>query len=58
LGGETVEMFPREFRVLEIERAGVRLFLLDADLRQEVDQHFGLNLEFPRQLVNSNLIRI
>jgi len=26
-------MFPREFSVLEIERAGVRFFLLDADLR-------------------------
>jgi hypothetical protein len=58
LSGEIVEMFSREFRVIEIQRTGVRLFLRDADLRQEVDQHLGLDLEFPGQFVNSNLVRI
>jgi hypothetical protein len=51
-------MFPREFGLVEIERARVRLLFSDADFRKEIDQHLRLNLKFPRQLVNSNLIRI
>jgi hypothetical protein len=55
-GGEIVEVFPRQFGVLDIERARVRFLILDADLRQVVDQHLGLDLEFPRQLIDANLI--
>src|ERR1700690_2668592 len=51
-------MFPRKFGLVEIERARVRFLFRDADFRQEIDQHLRLNLEFPGQLVNSNLIRI
>ena len=36
----------------------MRLFFRDADFRQEIDQDFRFNLEFARQLVNSNLIGI
>ena len=52
------KMFPRELGLVEIERARVRLLFGDADFRQEIDQHLRLNLEFPCQFVNSNLIRI
>jgi hypothetical protein len=55
---QLVEMLANELRMREIERTGVRLFFCDADLGQVLDQHFGLDLEFPGQLVNSNLIRI
>ena len=51
-------MFSRKLRVFEIERARVRLLFRDADFRQEIDQDFRFNLEFARQLVNSNLIGI
>jgi hypothetical protein len=51
-------MFPHEFGVIEIERARVRLFIVDADFRQVIDQDFRLDLEFPRQLVNADLIWI
>jgi hypothetical protein len=55
---ETQEMLPREFGMLDIERTRVRLLFLDADLRQVVDQYLGLDLEFTRQLVNTDLIGI
>ena len=44
--------------MFEIERARVRLLFRDADFRQEIDQDFRFDLEFARQLVNSNLIGI
>jgi len=53
-----VEMLANELRVPEVERTGVRLLFRDADLRQVLDQNFGLDLKFPGQLINSNLIRI
>jgi hypothetical protein len=34
------------------------LFLGDADLRQKVDQHLGLDLKFSRQFVDTDLIGI
>jgi hypothetical protein len=49
-------MLPHQFGVLDVERTRVRLLLGDADLRQVVDQHLGLDLEFPCQLVDANLI--
>lgn len=51
-------MLARKLRVFEIERTRMRLFFRDADCRQEIDQDFRFNLEFARQLVNSNLIGI
>jgi hypothetical protein len=36
----------------------VRLLFRDADLRQEIDQHFGFDFEFPGQLVDADLIGI
>jgi len=51
-------MFARQFGVFDIERARVRLLVFNADLGQEVDQHLCLDLEFPRQLVDTNLIGI
>jgi hypothetical protein len=30
--------------LIQLERAGMRLLFLDADLRQVVDQHLGLDL--------------
>jgi len=55
---QTCKMLARKLGVFEIERARVRLFFRDADFRQELDQDFRLDLEFTRQLVNSNLIGI
>jgi hypothetical protein len=51
-------MLAGEFRMLDVERAGVRLLFGNADLRQEVDQHLGLDLKFARQFVDSYLIRV
>ena len=51
-------MFPRKLSLVEIERARVSLLFGDSDFRQEINQHLGFNLEFTRQFVNSNLIRI
>jgi hypothetical protein len=51
-------MLPRKFGVVEIERTRVRLLLGDADFRQKVDEHFGLDFEFPGQLIYTNLIGI
>jgi hypothetical protein len=36
----------------------MRLFFRDPDFRQELYQHLRFDLEFARQLVNSNLIGI
>jgi hypothetical protein len=55
---QTEEVFPRQLGVLDINRARVRLLFLDADLRQVVNQHLGLDLEFPRQLVQPDLFGI
>jgi hypothetical protein len=57
-GSEPVEMLSRQFGVLEIERTRVRLLLGDADFRQKVDEHLGLDLKFTGQLIYSNLIGI
>jgi hypothetical protein len=51
-------MLSRQLGVLDINRTRVRLLFLDADLRQVVDQHLGLDLEFPGQLIQSDLFGI
>jgi hypothetical protein len=52
------EMLAHEFGVLDIERTRVRLLLRDADLRQVLDQHLGLDFKLASELVNSNLVGI
>jgi len=47
----------REFGVLDINRTRVGLLFGDADLREILDQDFGLDLEFPGQLVDADLVR-
>lgn len=56
--GEGAEVLAREFGVLDINRTRVGLFLGDADLGQELDQDFGLDLEFAGQLVDADLARL
>jgi hypothetical protein len=51
-------MLARKFRVLDIDRARVRLLLRDADLGQVVDQHLRLDLKLPREFVDSDLIGV
>ncbi len=55
---ESLEMLPHEFGVVQVERARVRLLFGDADFRQIIDQDFCLDLEFPCQLVDADLIWI
>ena len=58
LRGQFLKVLPHLLRVVQVERTGVRLLFRDADLRQVVDQDFRLDLEFPGQLIDSNLIRV
>jgi len=51
-------MFPNEFGVLDVERTRVRLLFTDADLRQKVDQDFGLDFKLSRQFIDSDLVRV
>jgi hypothetical protein len=53
--GGRLKVHSDEFRVLDIDRAGVRLFFLDANLWQILKDELGLDLEFSRQLVNPDL---
>jgi hypothetical protein len=57
-GGEPLEMLPHKFGVVQVERARVRLLVLDADLRQVIDQHLGLYLEFSGQFIDADLVWI
>lgn len=43
------------FRFVRLDGAGVRLFFLDADLRQEVEDRLALDLQLPGQIVDANL---
>jgi len=49
-------MLAGQLGVFDIDRTRVCLFLRDADLGQIVDQHLGLDFQFSRQFVNSDLI--
>jgi hypothetical protein len=51
-------MLAHQFRVLQVNRARVRLFFGDAGFREVINQDFRLDLQFPRQLVNPDLIGI
>lgn len=52
------EMLPHKFSVIQVKRARVGLLVRDADLRQIINQDFGLDLEFSGQLVDADLIWI
>jgi hypothetical protein len=51
-------MLANEFRMIQVERARVRLLFGDADLGQKVDQDFRLDLQLSRQLIDTNLIGV
>jgi len=55
---QAAEVLAHQFRVLQVNRARVRLFFRDAGFREVINQDFRLDLQFPRQLVNPDLIRI
>jgi|HubBroStandDraft_4_1064222.scaffolds.fasta_scaffold00743_3 hypothetical protein len=55
---QTEKMFPRQLSVRIIDRARVRLLFGNANFGQILDQDFRLDLEFPGELVYSDLIRI
>lgn len=56
--GEAQEMLPHQLGMVQIERARVCLLVVDTNLRQIIDQDFGLDLKFSGQLVNADLIWI
>lgn len=58
LFNKLLKVLPHQYGVLDIERTGMRLFIIDANFRQVINQDFGLDLEFPRQFVNADLIGI
>jgi hypothetical protein len=51
-------MLAHEFGVRDINRTRVCLFFGNADLGQVVDQHLRLDLKFPREFVDPDLIRV
>jgi hypothetical protein len=51
-------MPPHQLGMVQIERTGVCLLVVDANLRQIIDQNFGLDLKLSGQLVNADLIWI
>jgi hypothetical protein len=56
--GEGAKMLAHLYRGFYLDRAGMRFFLGNAGLGQIVDDGLGLDLEFARQFVDSDLIRI
>ena len=51
-------MLARQLRMLDVNRARVRLFFRHTNFRQVIDQDFGLDLELPGQLIDADLIGI
>ena len=51
-------MLAHQLGVLQVNRARVRLLFRDADFRQELDQDLGLDLQFARQFIDTDLIGI
>ncbi len=51
-------MFPDLFRDSEIKRTRVGLLFFKAQVRQIVEDGFGLDLEFAGQLVDADLIGV
>jgi len=44
-------------RLIHFDGAGVRFLFRDPDLDQQIEDHLAFDLEFPRQVVNSNLLQ-
>jgi hypothetical protein len=53
--GHLAEMLSGKISEGIFERAGMRLFLGDANFRQILNKHSGFNFKLARQFVNSNL---
>ncbi len=51
-------MLAHQLGMLQVNRAGVRLFFGDADFREELDQDLRLDLQFARQFIDTDLIGI
>jgi len=54
----SVQALPQQFGNRLINRAGVRLFFSDADVRQHFYNHVRWNLQLPGQLVNADFAHI
>jgi hypothetical protein len=54
----SVHALAHQFRNRFVDRAGVRLFFGDADLRQHFYDHVRWNLQLPRQLVDADFAHI
>jgi hypothetical protein len=54
----SVDALPHQLGNRFIDRAGVRLFFGDADLRQHFYDHVRWNLQLPRQLVDADFAHI
>lgn len=46
------------FRLVVFQRTRMRLLFRDADFRQILDEHLGLDFELARQLIDANLSRV
>ena len=44
-------------RLIHFDGAGVCLLFRDSDLDKQIENHFAFDLEFPRQVINSNLLQ-
>jgi hypothetical protein len=55
---QITEMLARKFGMLNIERTRMRLLFGHADFWEKINQDFGLDLQFPCQLVDSDLMRV
>ena len=53
-----MEMLADFFRVRNINGTGMRLLFGDADLKQDLENGLGLDLELAGQIVDANLIRV
>jgi hypothetical protein len=53
-GSGICETIAQSYRHIFIDRAGVRLLFLHAQLRQQIENDARFHLKFPRQLVDSD----
>jgi hypothetical protein len=49
-------VLPDALCLIHFDGAGVRFLFRDSDLHQQVEDHFAFDLEFPRQVIDSNLL--
>jgi hypothetical protein len=53
--GASAETFANQFRLVLFQRTRMRFFLGNADFQKDVKNRLALDLQFPCQIVNSNL---